>query len=157
MRLLPIFTLMILLAPAARADNCSYCTKLTEIQNGFAQTKPDPANDKTMDRQLELVNETEELVTKVLAGKKEPATDDWGRLIPLLATAAAYDYDNTLAEDVSSALGAREKKLTSEIERLKQAGTLTDKQFEALSVSYGTAEHTNAHGTDHDPSAKKND
>jgi hypothetical protein len=154
----------LLLIPAARAADCAYCAKLDELKKGLSQVKPHSQDEEEIDRQLKLLDETEKLARKVLGAKALPAKADWERILSLLAAAAAFDDDNTLAENVSAALCPSEAgscgrldKFHQEIDRQKKAGLLSAQQADDLHVAYGTAEHTRAHGTDDDSDAKKND
>jgi hypothetical protein len=149
MKLKITLALLALLSPNAFAKgDCSYCAKMDELKASFAKVKPDAMNEKTIDRQNELVDASADLLKPVMKNTAKLSAEDWKRIMPFLGVVVQYDYQNLVADELLPVMGPGREVFFNELKAAEKNGTIKGKDADEIRVSFGTAEAIQERGND---------
>jgi hypothetical protein len=129
-------------------EDCSYCAGMEKLKSGFAKVKPDAMNEKTIDRQNELVDSSADLLKPVMKDVAKLSAEDWKRILSFLGIVVRYDYQNLVADELLPVMGPGRETFFSELKKAEKAGTLKQADADEIRVSFGTAEAIQERGND---------
>lgn len=135
-------------AMAAAKGECGYCAGMDKLKAAFAKVKPDPMNEKTIDRQNELVEASADLLKKPMKEVSSLGAEDWKRIMPFLGVVVQYDYQNLVADELLPIMGKGREVFYSELKKAGKSGVIKQADADEILVSFGTAEAVQERGND---------
>jgi hypothetical protein len=132
----------------AKASDCSYCDRLEKVKISARKLKPDSMNEKTIDQQIALVEQTADVLIEVLKKHKQVPAKDLERMVQALAVALPFDYENYLADLLVGTLKSRVQQFFDEVDRQEKAKKLTAAQADEIRTALGVSEQVIKHGQD---------
>jgi hypothetical protein len=120
------------------------------LKEGFAKVKPDSMNEKTIDQQNKLVDESADLLGPVFKNTAKLKAEDWKRIMPCLGIVVRYDYQNLVADETLPLMGKHREIFFEELKKAEKSNTLKPGDADEIRVSFGTAEAIQERGNDAD-------